>query len=176
MNAFFWWSHVLETSYPGTYFYPVLSWISGGHPGTRVFVQLLRIAGLSMCFWGSSRKRAFPTDVEFATFMVMALWMLYHGFQDTFLLILPIAVLTHRIKALWESRSRWIYLPMLVSLVGMWLTDASKIYLLFFPVPLDQLLEIGLYGSMVNGYRLLVFIAFLVMLSLQLKPVRAREP
>lgn len=169
MSALLWWGRFIETQYHGTSFYPVLAWFIGGQPVTKVVMQLLRIAGVGTCYWLSSRKRTFPTDVEFSTFMVMALWVFYHGSQDLFLLILPIAALAHRFKALRESPFRWIYLPTLASLIGMWFTDASKIYLLLFPTPMDQLFESGPYGWMVNGYRLLIFIAFLVLLSVQTK-------
>ena len=171
-NSLLWWVRAWETSYPGTCLLPVLSRLLGRPWAAGILLNLLRVAGLGVYFWVFRRNRLFPTDIEFGTLSLLSLWLMYHGFQDTFLLILPITALAHRIKALWSSNFRWVCLFFLVCLTGMWFTNASKLYLFFFSAPFGQLHETGLYGMLVNGYRLLIFAAFLGMLLLQLRGVR----
>ena len=166
-GSFFWWCRTWETTYPGTCIHPILYRFLGDPRASWILMNLLRIAGLGGCLWLFRRNRPLPTDIEFGTLSLLSLWMLYHGFQDTFLLIVPITALSHRLRALRASPLRWAVFPLLVFLVGMWFAEASKVYLWLFPSAPAHFSETGLYRAMVDLYRSVIFIAFLGMLLLQ---------
>jgi Glycosyltransferase family 87 len=167
-----WWYRAYETEGLGsTNLYPVLRWMLGDG-AARVVMYLLLAGSLIAVTWLSAREPMRREEGEVATLMAMSLWGMYHGTYDTILLILPLATLVQARRAFREGLAYWPLTLLLSLLVVMWFVDASKVYRLLDPFPLDRVPDSGLYLLLNYGYRVAVVVAFGALVALQVAPRR----